>query len=132
MKLRYLIITTVLLTSSLLVEAKPVIGSNDDDVNGVVMDADTRKPLKDVNVYAIMNSKKEKVAISDANGGFSFDDLKPGTYKLVFEKDGYKKIIREKLVIPSTPSAPISVKIEMEESHSASERGPSVWHFFDY
>ena len=70
MKLRYLILTTVLLSSSLLVKASPVItiDRNDDDVNGVVLDADTRKPLKDVNVYAIMNSKKEKVVVSDANG----------------------------------------------------------------
>jgi len=132
MKFRYLLFTSILIASAYQVHASAGIGRNDDDVNGVVMDAGTRKPLKDVSVIAIMNSKKEKVVISDANGGFSLDDLKPGTYKLIFEKDGYKRMVRDKVVIPSNPSAPIQVKIEMEESHTASERGPSVWHFFDY
>ena len=45
MKLRYLIITTVLLTSSQLVKANPVIGNNDDDVNGVVMDVGKYRAL---------------------------------------------------------------------------------------
>ncbi len=132
MKTRYFILSGILLFSSFLAKANSGIGKIDDDVNGIVMDAGTRKPLKDVSVIAIMNSKKEKVVISDKNGGFSLDDLKPGTYKLVFEKDGYKRITKEKVVISSTSSAPILVNIEMEESHTASERGPSVWHFFDY
>mgnify|MGYP001555127835 FL=1 len=132
MKLRHFILTGILLSSSFFAKANLSIGGVDDDVNGIVMDADTRKPLKDVSVIAIMNSRKEKIVISDKNGGFSLDDLKPGTYKLVFEKDGYKRITREKVVISSSSSAPILVNIEMEESHTASERGPSVWHFFDY
>ena len=35
--------------------------------------------------------KKEKVVITDGTGAYSFDDLKPGVYKFVFEKEGYKK-----------------------------------------
>ena len=56
-----------------------------DELNGTVLHSETKKPLKDVNVTAYLISKKEKIAITDDEGGFAFDELKPGTYKFVFE-----------------------------------------------
>src|SRR3982751_4616343 len=67
------------------------------DIAGGVIHADTKKPLGSVSVTAYSTgSKKEKVVLTDANGNYSFNELKTGIYKLVFEKTGYKKVTRER------------------------------------
>src|SRR6266478_5442337 len=75
-----------------------------DDLNGTVIHSDSKKPLKDVSVTAYLTSKKEKVTLTDEDGNFAFDELKPGTYKFVFEKAGFKRITKEKVVIKSDDS----------------------------
>ncbi len=85
-----------------------------DELNGVVVHNETKKPMKDVTVTAILVSKKEKVELTDEDGGFSFDELKPGTYKFVFEKAGYKKITKEKVVIKTDEA--FQMNIEMIET----------------
>ena len=91
----------------------PGLGKKD-DVNGFVIHSESKKPLKDVSVTAYLVSKKEKVAVTDEEGSFAFDELKPGTYKFVFEKAGFKRITREKIVIKSDDS--FQLNIEMIES----------------
>ncbi len=85
-----------------------------DDVNGLVVHSETKKPLKDVSVIAYNITKKEKVVFTDDDGTFSFDDLKPGTYKFVFEKAGYKKATREKVVVKTDEA--FQLNIEMIEN----------------
>lgn len=85
-----------------------------DELNGIVIHAENKKPLKDVSVTAYTgNSKKEKIVISNEEGGFSFDELKPGVYKFVFEKTGFKKVTREKVVIKTDET--FQLQIEMIE-----------------
>lgn len=98
-------------------------------INGIVIDMDSKKPLKDVNITAILQSKKEKVVSTDINGGYTIIMLKPGTYKLIFEKDGYKKIVKDKVEIKE--NIPLQINIEMPEYIPVSDRGPSAWHFFE-
>ncbi|MBX3253719.1 MAG: carboxypeptidase regulatory-like domain-containing protein [Chitinophagaceae bacterium] len=98
-------------------------------LNGLVVDFENKKPLKNVNVTAILHSKKEKTVVSDSNGGYRFIMLKPGTYKLVFEKEGYKKVVKEKVEVKE--NAPVYLKVEMPGFAPVTERGPSAWHFFD-
>lgn len=97
--------------------AKAAIGPGNgakDELNGVVVHAENKKPLKEVSVTAYTgNSKKEKVVISNDEGGFSFDELKPGIYKFVFEKTGFKKVTREKVVIKTDET--FQLQIEMIE-----------------
>ncbi len=69
--------------------------------------------MKDVNITAILQSKKEKVVSTDINGGFSFIMLKPGTYKLVFEKEGYKKVIKEKVEVKE--KTPLQINVEVPQ-----------------
>lgn len=85
-----------------------------DEVNGLVIHAETRKPLKDVSITAYNVTKKEKVVITDEDGSFSFDDLKPGTYKFVFEKAGYRKSTKEKVVVRTDEA--FQLNIEMIEN----------------
>ena len=85
-----------------------------DEMNGVVVHAESKKPLKDVSITAYVgNSKKEKIVISNELGGFSFDELKPGIYKFVFEKTGFKKVTRDKVVIKTDET--FQLQIEMIE-----------------
>jgi Carboxypeptidase regulatory-like domain len=85
-----------------------------DDVNGYVIHSETRKPLKDVSITAYNITKREKVVISDEDGSYSFDDLKPGTYKFVFEKAGFRKSTKEKVVVKTDEA--FQLNIEMIES----------------
>jgi len=86
-----------------------------DELNGTVTHSETKKPMKDVSVTAILSSKKEKIVLTDEDGSFNFDELKPGTYKFIFEKAGYKKITKEKVVIKTDEA--FQMNIEMIESN---------------
>ncbi len=97
-----------------------------DDLNGTVIHSETKKPLKDVTVTAYLVSKKEKIELTDEDGGFSFDELKAGTYKFIFEKAGYKKITKEKVVIKTDDA--FQLNIEMIESTDL-DIMPSPFHF---
>jgi hypothetical protein len=99
-----------------------------DDVNGIVIHSESKKPLKDVSVTAILISKKEKVELTNDAGSFAFDELKPGTYKFIFEKAGFKKITREKVVVKTDEA--FQLNIEMIES-SDFDILPSPFHFTD-
>jgi hypothetical protein len=83
------------------------------DIAGGVLHTDTKKPLSNVSVTAYSATKKEKVVYTDAKGYYSFDELKGGTYRLVFEKDGYKKVTREKVTI--RPDEGCQLNVEMHE-----------------
>lgn len=85
-----------------------------DDLNGIVIHAESKKPLKDVSVTAVLVSKKEKIVITDGEGSFAFDELKPGTYKFIFEKAGFRKITKEKVVIKTDEA--FQLNIEMIEN----------------
>jgi hypothetical protein len=60
------------------------------EIVGSVYHQNSKKPLANVTVTAYLANKKEKVATSDANGNYSFDELKPGVYRFTFEKMGIK------------------------------------------
>lgn len=100
-----------------------------DDLNGVVTSSDSKKPLKDVTVTAYLVSKKEKMVVTDDEGGFAFDELKPGTYKFVFEKAGFKKVTKEKVQVKTDEA--FQLNIEMIESGSY-DLMPSPFHFSDF
>lgn len=82
-----------------------------DDLNGTVLHSETKKPMKDVTVTAYLVSKKEKVEFTDEEGSFSFDELKPGTYKFIFEKAGFRKITKEKVVIKTDEAFQLNIEM---------------------
>jgi hypothetical protein len=85
------------------------------DIAGGVIHADTKKPLANVSVTAYSINKKEKVVLTDGTGSYSFNELKPGTYKLVFEKTGFKKVTKEKVMIKSDEGCQLNVEMDEEE-----------------
>ena len=127
-----------LLSVSMLVFAMAKANTNTDpwteknkvnEVNGVIFDSEHKKPLKDVTITAYSVSKKEKTVQTDESGSFSFDELKSGTYKFVFEKVGFKKVTKEKVVIKTDET--FQLNIEMIESRDL-ELMPSPFHFSDF
>lgn len=81
------------------------------DLSGGVMQAQTKKPLNKVIVTVYTADKKEKVVVTDNNGNYALNDLKPGMYRLVFEKEGYKKVVKEKVVIGSQEVSQLNVEM---------------------
>jgi hypothetical protein len=100
-----------------------------ENIYGGVKKINSDRPLKDVTITVIhQNNYHEKYFQTDTNGAFGIDDLLPGTYKLVFQKDGYKKVVKDKVVVKANNA--IELQIEMEES--GFELGPSPFHFFKF
>jgi hypothetical protein len=97
------------------------------DIAGGVIHTDTKKPLINVSVTAYSGSKKEKVVYTDANGYYSFDDLSAGTYKLVFEKSGFKKLTKEKVTI--RPDEGCRLNVEMDEEKELQILPGSIFNF---
>ena len=119
MKYRLLLLSMVFSAMTLVAKADTKSDPNTkcckkNDVAGGVIHATTKKPLYNVMVTAYSELKKEKVVVTDGHGNYDFNELKPGTYKLVFEKEGFKKIVKEKIVI--RPDEGCQLNIEMNEN----------------
>ncbi len=84
------------------------------DLAGVILHGESKKPIKDVVVTAYLISKKEKSVYTDETGNYGFEELKPGTYKFVFEKSGYKRVTKEKVVVKTDEG--FQLNIEMIEN----------------
>jgi 5-hydroxyisourate hydrolase-like protein (transthyretin family) len=93
-------------------------GKNINEVAGNIVDVDSKKPISEVTVTAYSANKKEKFVITDEWGRFVFDELKTGIYKLVFEKEGYRK------------DETFQMRIEMIEADGF-DLLPSPFQFFD-
>jgi hypothetical protein len=105
--------------------ADPVKGKKD-ELNGTVIHSENKRPLSGVMVTAVLISKKEKVVFTEENGGYAFDELKSGTYKFIFEKAGFKKTTKDKVVIKTDEA--FQLNIEMIETND-NEIMPSPFHF---
>lgn len=88
----------------------PTTGKKD-DLNGIVINAETKKPLEGVSVTAFFLSRKDKTIITNDEGGFAFDELRPGTYKFVFEKAGYKKMTKEKTIVKTDEAFQMNIEL---------------------
>ena len=106
----------------------PGKGGSINEVAGNIVDGDSKKPISEVTVTAYSANKKEKFVITDEWGRFEFDELKTGIYKLVFEKEGYRKVVREKVSIKTDET--FQMRIEMIEADGF-DLLPSPFQFFD-
>ena len=96
------------------------------DILGGVYNHDSKQPLSSVAVTVYSADKKEKVIYTDAEGLYAFDDLKAGTYTFVFEKDGYKKVTKNKVIVQ--PDSGVQLNVEMSQRISF-EFIPGPFHF---
>jgi hypothetical protein len=110
-------------------EPSTVKGKKDDLVGFV--QTDSKKPLKDVNVTAYLVSRKEKTVLTGEDGTYAFAELKPGTYKFVFEKAGFKKVTKEKVVVRTDEAFQLNIEM-IENSANGFDLVPSPLHFTDF
>jgi hypothetical protein len=86
------------------------------DMAGGVVDADSKKPLNNVSVIVVSHDTKEKkVAVTDGAGNYSFSNMKAGNYKVVFQKDGFRKVIKEKVYIKEDENFQLNVELSSAE-----------------
>lgn len=131
MKLRILILLIAAVSffpaNAKSITSKDLKGKKD-DLMGSVVNSDNKKPLKDVSVTAYSTTKKEKVVITDESGNFSFDELKPGTYKFIFEKTGFRRVTKEKILVKEDESFQLNIEMMLLNDFDLM---PSPFHFFD-
>lgn len=94
-------------------------------ISGSINHSETKKPIKDVNVVAYSATKKEKVAITDDNGNYAFDELKPGIYKFTFQKNGYRKVTKDKVTVRIDESFMLNIEMIDDDVDLI----PSPFHF---
>jgi hypothetical protein len=99
------------------------------DITGGVFQSDNKKPLSKVIVTAYSAGKTEKVVLTDDNGNYCFNDLQPGTYRFVFEKKGYSKVVREKTI--TQVDTGLGLNVTMEE-HVSYDFAPGPSQFFSF
>lgn len=121
MKLKLTLLTCFIVFATAFAKANTTtLGVDDkekkDEINGGVFHNETKKPLTNVSVTAYLTTnKKEKTVVSDGNGNYAFSDLKPGTYKFVFEKDGFKKVTKEKIIIKTDDGFQLNIEMAEEK-----------------
>lgn len=127
MKLKTSLLISLFVLGSVIAKAtntEPDPGKKD-DILGNVFNAENKKPLKDVSVTAYLDSKKEKIVVSDGTGAYSFDNLKPGIYKFVFEKNGFQKVVKDKVTVKVDEA----FQLDIEMLHDAADVMPSPSRF---
>lgn len=92
-----------------------------------VLAGENGKPLKDVNVLVYSSTRLEKTVSTNINGSFNITDLKPGLYKLVFRKEGFGKIVREKVLLK--PNEGIQINVQMYGQQADFDIMPSPLRF---
>lgn len=98
------------------------------EIMGSVYSQENRKPLRDVVVTAFHTAqKKEFRAVTDQQGNFSFNDLKPGMYRLSFDREGYRKVNRDKVLVKTDDGFQINVGMEEDNDF---EWMPGTFNFY--
>jgi len=84
---------------------------------GIVVDANTRKPVADVMIIArgIETGDEQKFS-TDQQGQYKIPALRAGTYTIRFEKDNYKAIEKKNLIVKKT-SAKLNVELVLEDGN---------------
>lgn len=80
-----------------------------------VFAGETGKPLKEVNVLVYSSTRLEKTISTNINGNVSLNDLKPGLYKLVFRKEGFAKVVREKVLLKANEDFQLTIQMFGQE-----------------
>ena len=122
----FLIVFTLLVCLTILTPdglAQSTITGGVKDESGAV--------LPGVTIEATSPALIEKVrsAVSDGTGQYRIENLRPGMYTVKFVLTGFKKVIREGIIIQGTFSAPVNAEMQvgaLEETITVSGESPTV------
>ena len=118
-----------LLTGAVVLFA-PLVARAQGSIAGAVKDP-SGAVLPGVTVEASSPALIEKVrsVVSDSGGQYRIIDLPPGTYTVQFSLTGFKKVVREGIIIQGTFSAPVNAEMQvgaLEETITVSGESPTV------
>lgn len=114
MKMRILLLGSFIIGGSLVADANNGIGAEStkkSDIMGCVLHRETKKPLRNVSITAYNGSGKEQVIHTNGHGNYAFENLRPGVYRFVFQKDGYKKVVKDKVYIKTDNGLHLDVEM---------------------
>jgi Ca-activated chloride channel homolog len=103
--------------------------TNSVSVSGIVVDANTKKPLADVTVVAVNGSSKSEVVTTNAQGQFKISSLPQGTYTLKVSKDDYKNHDKKEVVVKTDNTTKVNIELVAETLENNSHR--SWWDKYD-
>jgi hypothetical protein len=101
-KTRFLLILGFIIVSL----SQPILAQEQNAVvvNGIIQESGTKSPLEfaSASLLTVKDSTLVKGAITKTNGGFTFTNVSPGTYKLRLSFIGYSTL-RKTITIPGSP-----------------------------
>ena len=107
-----------------------VAAAQDSGISGVVSD-DTGGVLPGVTVTAASPSltEQQRIAITDAEGRYTFTQLRPGTYSVTFSLPGFNQILREGIELTGGFTANVNAELGVggiEETITVTGASPVV------
>lgn len=90
-------------------------GKSEPALQGYVVDAFTKKPVKGVTIF-IKSPKGDKEIYSDASGNFRIPSLPCGEVTIILEKKGYKTYRRSGVILKDGENTKMNFDIWMDET----------------
>ena len=110
--MKKLLLASLLMTGvSISAQAAEDKGNETGSVQGVVIDAETKKPIANASFTAsIRKVSFQKEVTTDANGKFNLSNVPVGEHTIVIDKTGYKPVKKEAILVKEG----LLLKIEFE------------------
>lgn len=81
--------------------------------SGIVVDANSGKPMADVVIVAKSVTGEQKV-VTDQKGQFVIPSIPDGTYTLRFEKNNYKSVEKKNVIVKNN-TAKVNVQLSVDD-----------------
>jgi len=99
------------LVGVLAISAVGAQGAPQGGVRGVIEDADFNRPLSGVRVTIVQTGQ---TTTSQEQGNYVINEVKPGTYTVVFFREGYAREVRNDVLVPSGDFATVNTSLSGE------------------
>jgi len=99
-----------------------IVGLLTDDSGGVL-------PGVSVEVSSPVMIEGSKTTVTDGQGRYRFEAMRPGTYKLMFSLTGFGTVVREGVALPANFTATVNAEMKvgsLEETINVSGTSPQV------
>lgn len=115
-KLLLFFLTAFLFFNSFSQEAKP------GTISGVINDAQTKSPLIEA-VITLSSSAFEgqKFVVTDTTGRYKINNLPAGSYSVSFEMEGYRKYVKDSIILKEGTSVAVSYEMVKEKKRSGKD-----------